>query len=114
MSTKCIFCEMVRDPSSSVVVYRDDVVFAIHDINPRAPIHLLIIPVQHITALSEMVGDDELIPMHIARVAEEMAKRQGINEHGFRLVINQGKDAGQTIPHLHAHMIGGKLLGDMG
>lgn len=114
MSTECIFCEIGRDPSHTAVVYRDNVVFAINDINPKAPVHMLIIPIKHVTELSQLAGNDELIPMHIALAADEMAKRQEINEQGFRLVINQGQDAGQTIHHLHAHMMGGKSLGDMG
>ena len=114
MSDECIFCEIGRDPSNAAVVYRDNVVFAINDINPKAPIHMLIIPIKHITGLSEMAGNDELIMMYVALAAEEMAKRQGISKQGFRLIINQGQDAGQTINHLHAHMMGGKSLGDMG
>ena len=114
MFAKCIFCEIGHDPSNTAVVYRDNAVFAIHDLNPKAPIHMLIIPIKHITGLSEIAGTDERILTHITLATEEIAKQQGINEQGFRLVINQGQDAGQTIHHLHAHMLGGRSLGDMG
>ena len=114
MTQTCIFCEIGRQPPDNTILYRDDVAFVVRDINPKAPIHLLIIPYQHFTYLTYMVGAHEPMVGHLAFVAEEMAKREGIGDQGYRLVINQGQAAGQGIAHLHLHLLGGRQLGEMG
>ena len=106
----CIFCTIPRDPNDKQVVYRDDRVYAIRDINPQAPVHLLIIPLMHMASLA-YVGPGQ-VPMmgQIFVVAEEMARREGVTISGYRLVLNQGPDSGQVIEHPHVHLLGGKTL----
>ena len=114
MTQACSFCEIGSQIPGGNVLYRDDHAFVIRDINPKAPVHLLVIPYQHFTYLTYMVGANETMVGHLVFVAEEMAKREGIGDQGYRIVINQGKAAGQETAHLHAHVLGGKDLGAMG
>ena len=111
---ECIFCNMAQDPTHDAPVYRDDRVFAIKDINPKAPVHMLIIPNMHIASLAYVGPGQEPIMGHLFVVAEEIARREGVALSGYRLVLNQGTDSGQEIPHPHMHLLGGKKLGAMG
>ena len=111
---ECIFCNMAQDPTHSAPVYRDDRVFAIKDINPKAPVHMLIIPNMHIASLAYVGPGQVPIMGHLFVVAEEIARREGVTLSGYRLVLNQGEDSGQEIPHPHMHLLGGKKLGAMG
>ena len=115
MSTsQCVFCSMVRDSAHESPIYRDDQVFVVRDINPKAPVHLLIIPNLHLASLA-YIGPGQLPIMgHLFVVAEEMARREGVTLSGYRLVLNQGQDSGQEIEHLHLHLLGGQPLGAMG
>ena len=115
MSTsQCIFCSMVRDSAHESPIYRDDQVFVVRDINPKASVHLLIIPNLHLASLA-YIGLGQLPIMgHLFVVAEEMARREGVTLSGYRLVLNQGQDSGQEIEHLHLHLLGGQPLGAMG
>ncbi len=108
MAQDCIFCRINRGQVKSDILYRDEHCFVIRDIAPKAPVHLLIIPVQHFTFLTG------LTPEHSFMAAREMAKRQGVTERGYRLIINQGGDAGQQVDHLHLHLLAGRRLGAMG
>lgn len=110
----CVFCNIGRQPPGGNILYRDDSCFVIRDIEPKAPVHLLIIPYQHFTYLTYMVAGHEPMVGHLALVAEEMAKREGVGSHGYRLAINQGPAAGQGVAHLHMHLLGGHDLGPMG
>ena len=114
MAQACSFCEIGNQIPGNTVLYRDDHAFVIRDINPQAPVHLLVIPYQHFTYLTYMVGGNETMVGHLVFVAEEMAKREGIGDQGYRIVINQGNNAGQNVAHLHAHVLGGRELGAMG
>ena len=115
MSTRqCIFCKIGQDLQNKDAVYRDQHVFVLRDVNPRAPVHLLIIPNDHVASLAYVGPDQEPSMGHLLAVAEDMARRQGLNLSGFRLVINQGQDAGQQIEHLHMHLLGGRKLSAMG
>ena len=110
----CVFCRIAQGDLPSEIVYRDDVVFVIRDISPKAPIHLLIVPLDHIEALSEYAHGREQLIGSLATVAAHIADLQAITKHGYRLVINQGPGAGQTVPHLHMHLLGGRNLESMG
>jgi len=115
MSTgQCIFCNIARDPVHPEPIYRDERVFVVRDIQPRAPVHLLIIPNMHLASLAYIGPGQVPIMGHLFVVAEEMARREGVTLSGFRLVLNQGQDAGQQIEHLHLHLLASRKLGAMG
>lgn len=114
MPEECIFCKIGRGEIKSEMLFKDDQCFAIRDINPKAPVHLLIIPLQHFTYLSNMTPAHEDMVGHLFAIAEEMSKRQGVVNTGYRLIINQGPNSGQEIPHLHLHLLGGRRLPAMG
>ena len=110
----CIFCNMGKGQTDTDLLFHDDWCFVIRDINPMAPTHLLVIPHQHMTSLAHIDPDQESLIGHLFAVAEEMARQEQVTLSGFRLVINQGPDAGQGIPHLHVHVLGGKPLPALG
>ena len=114
MAEDCIFCKIGRGDIPSSFLDRDDRVFVIRDINPKAPTHLLVVPIEHVTYLAAFTQDREALLGHMLLVAREMAQREGLTESGYRLVINQGPDSGQEVPHLHLHVLGGGRLGAMG
>ncbi len=115
MTTReCIFCSMARDSLHESPIYRDDQVFVVRDINPKAPVHLLIVPNAHLASLAYVGPGQEPIMGHMFVVAEEMARREGVTLSGYRLSLNQGEDSGQEIEHLHLHLLGGRQLGAMG
>ena len=104
----CIFCEIVAAKIPSKTVSSDDRMLAFHDVNPRAPTHLLVIPRRHIKSLLELApGDDELVGA-LVRKARDLAKDLGLAERGFRLVFNCGDDAGYSVYHIHLHLVGGR------
>ena len=111
---ECIFCTMARDSAHPEVIYRDDRAFAVRDISPKAPVHLLVIPNMHIASLAYVGPGQVPIMGHLFVVAEEMARREGVTLSGYRLVLNQGPDSGQEIVHPHLHLLGGRKLGDLG
>ena len=113
-TNECVFCSMAQDPMHTAPVYRDDRVFAVKDINPKAPVHMLIVPNMHIASLAYVGPGQESIMGHMFVVAEEIARREGVTLSGYRLVRNQGEDSGQEIVHPHMHLLGGKKLGAMG
>ena len=106
----CIFCKIVNGEIPSNKVYEDDKIIAIHDLNPQAPVHVLIIPKQHIASANEINDENCAIVGHIFKVAAEIAKNEGIAEDGYRIVTNIGENGGQTVKHLHYHMLGGRYL----
>ncbi|MFQ5860513.1 MAG: histidine triad nucleotide-binding protein [Dehalococcoidia bacterium] len=115
MSTEdCIFCKIRQGEVEGNILYQDDHCFVIQDIRPKAPVHLLIIPNQHITGLAYITPASEPTVGHLFVVAEEMARRQGVTLSGYRLVLNQGPDSGQEVSHIHLHLLGGRRLGAMG
>ena len=114
MAEECIFCSIGRGELPSDLLYRDEQAFVIRDINPKAPTHLLVLPFEHVTYLASFTQDREALLGHLMLVAWEMAQREGLTESGYRLVINQGSDSGQEVPHLHLHVLGGSRLGAMG
>jgi histidine triad (HIT) family protein len=114
MSGECLFCKMVVGDVPVPRLHDDDLVFAIRDINPRAPVHLLIIPKEHI-ADARHVGDAHgPVLARMLAVARELAAANGIEKRGYRIAFNVGEDAGMTVPHLHMHLLGGRQLGAEG
>ncbi len=111
----CIFCQIVAGKLTSEIVYRDEEVIAFPDINPQAPVHLLIIPKRHIPSLTHLSEAEAQLIGHMVNIANQLAKREGVSESGYRLVINCGKEGGQLVPHLHMHLLGGhKLSNELG
>ena len=100
----CLFCKIAAGEIPSTKVYEDDLVYAFRDIEPQAPVHVLIIPKQHIASLNEINDENCAIVGHIFKVAAEIAKSEGIAEEGYRVVTNIGENGGQTVKHLHYHM----------
>ena len=106
----CIFCQVVAGEISADIIYQDDRAVAFRDINPQAPVHALVIPREHMDSLDDASGRDEMTLGHLLRVAARVANAQGLSESGYRTVINTGAGAGQSVFHLHLHVIGGRPL----
>ena len=107
----CLFCGIVQKEVKGDVVYEDDSVVAFKDIKPQARVHILIIPRKHIATLLDLRPEDGEVTGHIFQVAVKLAQEQGIAKNGFRVVANCGADAGQTVFHLHYHLLGGRHFG---
>ncbi|MDI6814743.1 MAG: histidine triad nucleotide-binding protein [Dehalococcoidales bacterium] len=108
----CIFCQIVAGKVPSEILYQDEEAIAFRDINPQAPIHLVIIPKKHIPSLAHLSEAESSLIGHMVNIANELAKEEGISESGYRLVMNCGKEGGQVVPHLHMHLLGGRRLSD--
>ena len=108
----CIFCKIIAGEIPSHKVYEDDTVLAFRDIEPKAPVHILVVPKKHITGAADVQSEDGEVIGHIFRVIAQVADRQGLTD--FRVVTNNGAGAGQTVPHLHFHILAGRQLGEMG
>jgi histidine triad (HIT) family protein len=106
----CLFCKIIAGEIPSKMVYKDKEVAAFADINPAAPVHMMVVPVKHIVSLATMAEKDTPIVGKMTAVANKVAKEQGIAEKGYRLIINSGPEAGQVIQHLHMHLLGGREL----
>ncbi len=107
MSTDCLFCQISQGKMSTQFLYEDDIIVVFKDINPMAPVHLLLVPKEHIRSINDLEPDQASIISHMFMKAKEMAKEQGINESGYRLFFNVEKGGGQEVFHLHLHLIGG-------
>ena len=108
----CIFCKIIAGEAPADIRYRDDKIVVFPDINPEAPVHLLIVTKKHIPSVAELSKEDSHLMGEMTLVANELARREGIAEKGYRLVINCGKQGGQGVPHLHMHLLGGRQLRD--
>jgi histidine triad (HIT) family protein len=106
----CLFCKIVAQEIPADFVARDDRAIVIRDINPQAPTHLLVIPLEHIESLDEASQKDEALLGHLLRVAARVANDAGLAESGYRAVINTGAGAGQSVFHLHVHVLGGRPM----
>jgi histidine triad (HIT) family protein len=106
----CLFCKIGKRELPSKTAYEDDRVFAFHDINPQAPVHVLICPRKHIPSLNDVTSDDAALLTHMFDVARKVAEQSGVAQKGYRTVFNVNSDAGQTVFHLHLHVIGGRRL----
>ncbi len=105
----CLFCKIIAGEIPSTKVYEDDRVLAFRDIAPQAPTHILVIPKSHIGSVAELNGENSGVVAHIFEVIPKIAREEGL-ENGYRVVSNCGADAGQTVHHLHFHILGGKEL----
>ena len=114
MSEHCLFCKMLAGEIPAPRLHDDDLVFAIRDINPRAPTHILVIPKEHITDARHIEATHGPALARMFEVAATLAAGDGVRQRGYRLAFNVGEDAGMTIPHLHMHLLGGRHLGAEG
>ncbi|SEN04331.1 histidine triad nucleotide-binding protein [Lihuaxuella thermophila] len=106
----CIFCQIVEGKIPSEKVYEDEDLLAFRDINPVAPVHVLIIPKKHISSLLELTEEDQPLAGKILHAAQKIARQLGLAEKGFRVVNNVGEEGGQTVFHIHFHLLGGRQL----
>lgn len=107
----CLFCKIIKGEIPSNKVYEDDEILAFHDINPAAPIHILVIPKKHIDSLAKIEKEDELLIGKIYGVINKIAEEKGFKEEGYRVIVNCGKNGGQEVMHLHFHILAGEKLG---
>ncbi len=108
----CLFCKIVKGEIPSNKVYEDEYVYAFKDIEPVAPVHILIVPKKHISSLNKISDEDEALLGKIFLTIKKIAKELGVEDKGYRVINNCGKDAGQTVMHLHFHLIAGRKMGE--
>lgn len=106
----CLFCEIAKGNIPSAKVYEDELVYAFRDIAPQAPVHVIIIPKKHIESAQALTAEDDALLSHVFACARKIAESEGVAKSGYRLITNVGDDAGQSVHHLHLHLIGGKTL----
>jgi histidine triad (HIT) family protein len=106
----CIFCSIAAHEVPATFVREDDQVLAVRDVNPQAPVHVLVMPRDHIESVAELTPAQDGLWGRMLHVAQAIAEDEGIDETGFRLVVNNGKDGGQTVDHLHLHLLGGRHM----
>ena len=104
----CLFCRIAKKKIPAKIVYEDDTALAFEDINPKAPVHLLVIPKLHIERVSDILEKDKELVGHLVSIANRLAESRKIKESGYRLIFNCNKDAGQEVFHLHLHLLGGR------
>ena len=107
----CLFCRIIAEEVPATRVYADDLVVAIRDISPRAPTHLLLLPRTHIRSAAELGDADGTMLGRLFGVAAQLARDEGLAERGYRLVTNVGRESGQSVGHLHVHLLGGRRMG---
>ena len=110
MSTECLFCRIVAEEFPATKVHEDDLIIAIRDIHPAAPVHLLLVPREHIESALDLTDLDARLVGRLVAVAANLARSAGIADGGYRLVVNAGVDGGQTVNHLHLHLLGGRAM----
>lgn len=106
----CLFCKIIAGEIPSTKVYKDEFVYAFKDINPLAPVHILVVPKNHISGANEITVENSAVVSKIFEAAAKIAKEQGISEDGFRIVTNCGENGCQSVKHLHFHILGGRKL----
>ena len=107
---ECLFCKIINREIQASIVYEDDRVLAFNDINPQAPTHVLVVPKRHVASLNELSANDDQMLGELVRCAAAIAKERGISAGGFRTVFNTNREAGQTVFHIHLHLIGGRPM----
>ena len=107
---ECIFCEIAAKKLSARIIYEDEHAVAFEDINPKAPVHALVIPKKHISTNLDIGQTDNMLIGHLFQIANQIAKDKGIADSGFRLVMNCNADSGQTVFHIHLHILGGRFM----
>jgi histidine triad (HIT) family protein len=113
MAEDTIFAKIIRREIPTDILYQDDLVTAFRDIHPQAPVHVLIVTNRAIATVNDVEAEDEPALGRLFTVATKLAKEMGIDESGYRLIVNCNQDAGQEVPHLHMHLLGGRRLGPM-
>lgn len=106
----CLFCKIVQGEIPAKKAYEDEEVLAFYDIDPQAPVHVLIIPKTHIESINALEREQDALLGHMFEVAKRLAQELGVKDTGYRLVTNIGADAGQSVPHLHLHLLGGRSM----
>lgn len=106
----CLFCKIRQGEIPADIIFENDDVLAFNDVNPQAPVHLLIIPKKHISTVNDMTDDDQLIMGKLFSAAKAIAKQKGVSDDGYRLVVNCNEKAGQTVFHIHMHMLADRAL----
>jgi histidine triad (HIT) family protein len=104
----CIFCKVAAKQIPAKLVHEDDMAIAFEDINPQAPTHILIVPKNHVPDIHSMTPADRQMVGHLFLIAQSIAEKQGLDQRGYRMVINNGRDAGQTVFHIHLHLLSGR------
>jgi histidine triad (HIT) family protein len=107
----CLFCKIVAGQIPAVIVYKTDQVTAFRDVNPQLPTHVLIVPNDHVPNTEALEPENDALVGSVVRAAREIARQEGLSERGYRLVINAGPDALNSVPHLHVHLLGGRAMG---
>ena len=107
----CLFCKIINGDIPSAKVYEDELVYGFLDIDPQAPVHIILIPKAHISSANEITEENSAVIGHIFAVAAKIAKEKGFDENGYRIVNNCGMDGGQTVGHIHFHILAGRNLG---
>ena len=107
----CLFCQIVEGKIPARMVLQEDDLIAFHDIDPKAPTHILVVPRRHIASITELAEGDDALVGRLVRKARDLARQHGLAERGFRLVFNCGDDAGYSVFHIHLHLLGGRALG---
>ena len=106
----CLFCGISAKKIPAKLVYEDSEAFAFEDLHPQAPVHVLIVPKKHISTALDITGEDAGLIGHLFRIAGQLAKEKGIAEQGFRLIMNTNSEAGQSVYHIHLHLLGGRQM----
>jgi histidine triad (HIT) family protein len=109
LAMSCLFCKILEGKIPSTAIYQDEFSYAFADLHPQAPVHVLIVPREHIASLTDTVGNDRPLLGHLLWAAAEIARQKGLDD-GYRIVVNTGVDGGQTVEHLHLHLLGGRQL----
>jgi histidine triad (HIT) family protein len=107
---ECLFCKIVEKKRPAKIIYEDELSVAFEDINPQAPVHTLVIPKKHIPTNLDLKNDDNALIGHLFQVANKIARDKGIADRGFRLVMNCNPESGQTVFHIHLHILGGRIM----
>ena len=110
MTAACLFCRIVAGEIPATLLFEDDSLIAIRDIDPKAPTHLLLMPRAHVASVADATEDDAVLLGHLLVEAAALARREGVADSGYRLVVNAGAEGGQTVPHLHVHLLGGRPM----
>lgn len=110
MSLECIFCKILLRAVPARIIFEDDEAIAFDDINPQAPVHVLVIPKKHISTTLDLSKEDNVLIGHLFQVANRIAVEKNISERGFRLIMNTNPEAGQSVYHIHLHLLGGRAM----
>ena len=108
--SSCIFCQIIAGKSPSQMLYQDEQASAFRDIHPVASTHILVVPNRHLDSVNDLSPEDETLVGHLFTVARQLARQEGVDQTGYRLIVNTGSHAGQVVSHLHMHLIGGQRM----